>query len=394
MNHTFKTNFLSDEQVRALAAEHGTPLFVYSREKLQEQAETMLSIAAPHGLSVSYAMKANPHPEILQLFRAAGLNIDASSGYEAEAALSSGFKPEQILLTSQQLAHNLQELVERGVQFNATSLRQLEAYGKLFPNTSVSVRINPGIGSGHSAKVTVGGPASSFGIWHEYVPRIHEVAKTYRLTIKRMHTHIGAGTDPLVWQEAARISLELIKNFPDAEIINLGGGFKVARMDDEYGADMAEIGSAIARELQQFATATGRKLKLELEPGTLLVANTGILLATVDDIVDTGPEGYNFLKLNTGMNDILRPAMYGSQQPIAVIADRPDTQDYIVVGHNCESADLLTPTPGNPEIIMTRTLTKAEIGDLVLIGGAGAYCASMAAHGYNSFPDAKNVLID
>ncbi len=269
----FKANFLTDEQATALTAEHGTPLFVYSRAKLQYQAQTMQNVPAPYGLKIYYAMKANPHPEILNIFREAGLCIDASSGYEAELAIASGYNPNQILLTSQQLAHNLEHLVKRGVQFNATSLRQLETYGKLFPGTPVSLRINPGIGSGHSVKVTVGGPTSSFGIWHEYIPQVHELLSRYRLTVKRMHTHIGAGTDPLVWQEAARISLELIKNFPEAGIINLGGGFKVARMDDEHGANMSEIGQAVASELAHFADSTGRRLQLELEPGTYMVAN-------------------------------------------------------------------------------------------------------------------------
>lgn len=389
----FKTNFLTTEQAQRLADEHGTPLFVYSWAKLLEQASAMLDVPAPFGLTIRYAMKANPHSEVLRTFQEAGLEIDASSGYEAEEAIVNGYKPQQILLTSQQLAHNLQNLVEQGVQFTATSLRQLEAYGKLFPGSQVGVRINPGIGSGHSVKVNVGGATSSFGVWHEYIPQVHDVAKTYNLTIARMHTHIGCGTDPLIWQEAARISLELSKNFPDAGIINLGGGLKVARMDEEHGIDIAEIGGLLAGELTHFAKKTGRQLKLELEPGTFMVANAGILLATVDDIVDTGKDGYTFIKLNTGLNDILRPSMYGAQHPIAVVGSSEEQQDYVVVGHNCEASDLLTPAPGDPEVLMIRTLTKAAIGDTVLIGGVGAYCASMAAHGYNSFPGAKEIII-
>ncbi len=389
----FKTNFLTREQAQELAREHGTALFVYSRSKILEQAKTMLSIPAPYGLKVYYAMKANPNPEILRVIQEAGLGIDASSGYEAEQAIAVGFDPQQIVLTSQQMAHNLDDLVKKGVQFNATSLRQLELYGKSFPGTAVSVRINPGVGSGHSVKVTVGGATSSFGIWHEYIPQVHELLKKYKLTVKRIHSHIGAGSDPLIWQEAARISLQLTKNFPTATIINLGGGYKVARMDEEHGIDVAEIGQVLARELVHFADTSGRRLKLELEPGTLMAANAGILLAAIDDIVDTGEKGYTFIKLNTGMNDILRPAMYGSQHPIEVLSNGQGLQDYVVVGHNCESADLLTPAPGDPEVLMARTFNTAKIGDLVIIGGVGAYCAAMSAHGYNGFPNAKEIMI-
>lgn len=389
----FSTNFLSNDKAQELARHHGTPVYVYSRTVLEAQAKTMLNLPVPYGLTVRFAMKANPNEQVLRVFKDLGIQIDASSGYEAERAINVGFEPSDILLTSQQLAHNLDELVKKGVQYNATSLRQLKAYGKAFPGTDVTVRINPGIGSGHSVKTNVGGPTSSFGIWHEYIPEVLELAKLHNLKINRLHTHIGSGADPAVWQEAIRISLEIIKNFPDAVTINLGGGFKVARMDEEMGADMTEIGQKLAEELKHFADTTGRKLHLELEPGTFLVANAGILLATVDDIVDTGENGYTFLKLNTGMNDILRPSLYGAQHPIAIVTDRKDEQDYVVVGHNCESGDLLSPAPGEPEVLRTRTLHQAVTGDLVLIGGAGAYCAAMAAKGYNSYPDAKEILI-
>lgn len=387
-------SFLTAQEVERLAKEHGTPLFVYSRAALIAQAKIMLAVPASYGLTVRYAMKANPHPEILSTFRERGLQIDASSGYEAALALESGFKGEEILLTSQQLAHNLEELIKKGVQFNATSIRQLEEYGKRFPNTEVSVRLNPGIGSGHSVKTNVGGVTSSFGIWHEYIDQVHALAAKYQLKITRIHTHIGSGTDPAVWQESARVSLELVKNFPEAGIINLGGGFKVARMPAEHSTNMTEIGAALAAELSHFAETTGRQLHLELEPGTFLVANAGVLLAEVDDVTDTGEEGYNFIKLNTGMNDILRPSLYGAQHHITVLNDGKRQKDYVVVGHNCESGDLLTPAPGDAEVLLPRTLNECQVGDVVMIGGAGAYCASMSARGYNSFPSANELMVE
>jgi len=390
---SFKSNFLEAGQAERLVSRYGTPLFVYSRQVLETQAEAVQAVPAPYGLTVRYAMKANPHPDVLRVFREYDVKIDASSGYEAALAIEQGYTPEDILLTSQQLAHNLDDLVARGVQFNATSLRQLEEYGNQFPGTEVSVRINPGVGSGHSARVNVGGETSSFGIWHEYIPQVLELAAENGLTITRLHTHIGAGTDPVVWQEVAALSLEMVKRFPDVRILNLGGGFKIARMDDETGVDMKAVGLAIAAQLKRFKGETGRELHLELEPGTFLTANAGILITSIEDIVDTGKEGYTFLKLDTGMNDILRPGMYGSQHPMMVVTNTSDKESYVAVGHNCESADMLTPAPGNPEKLQPRLLSKADIGDLLLIGGVGAYCAAMAAHGYNSFPNAKEVLV-
>ena len=101
-----------------------------------------------------------------------------------------------------------------GVKFNACSLHQLEVYGKAMPNTELGVRINPGLGSGGTNRTNVGGPASSFGIWHEYIPQIFEIAKKYGLKIIRIHTHIGSGSDPKVWQKVASMSLGTVEKFP------------------------------------------------------------------------------------------------------------------------------------------------------------------------------------
>ncbi len=246
--------------------------------------------------------------------------------------------------------------------------------------------------------------AFQFGIWHEYIPDINKLATEHGLTITRLHTHIGSGTDPAVWERVVQLSLDLVPSFPDVVVIDVGGGFKVGRMDDEKGISMTDVGERIVSLIKMFALTTSRKLHLELEPGTFLVANAGILLSRIDDIVDTGQDGYKFIKLDTGMNDILWPSLYGAQHPIAIVHPTvhtgltkttkiSGTVAYVVVGHNCESGDILTPAPASPETVRPRQLPKATIGDLVVIGGAGAYCASLAAHGYNSFPDAHETLV-
>lgn len=389
----FTSNFLSRSAAEQLAAKYGTPLYVYDRASILRQTQIALAIPAPFGLTVRYAMKANPHPDVLRVLRQAGIKIDASSGFEADLALAAGFAPNDILLTSQQLAHNLAELGEQGVHFVACSLRQLEAFGTLFPGKRVSVRLNSGMGSGHSRKVNVGGTTSSFGIWHEYIADIKKLAARYHLTIERIHTHIGSGTDPRVWDRAVDTTLSLVEQFYDATIVDVGGGFKVGRLDGETSTDMVQVGNILRQKLLEFAQRTGRKLHLEIEPGTFMVANAGELLAQVDDIVDTGRQGYKFVKLNTGMTELLRPSLYAAQHPIAILGDNPDYDNYVVVGHCCESGDLLTPDPADPEKLSTRFLRKPRIGDLVLVGGCGAYAASMAAHGYNSFPRAREVMV-
>jgi diaminopimelate decarboxylase len=373
--------FLSPQEVTAIAQQCGTPVFVYDEVTLQQQAAAALAFRTPFGLTVRYAMKANPHPFILRMFAKAGIHIDASSGFEAARAMQLGIGPQHILVTSQEFPQNIETLVHAGVQFNACSLHQLEEYGKRFPGTSVGIRINPGLGSGHSNKTNVGGPASSFGIWYEYTDRAKDIAEQYSLTIVRLHTHIGSGTDPAIWAKAALLSLRQVSHFPDVTTLNLGGGFKVARMHGEVSTSLEIVSQMVAEALEKFFTSTGRRIHLEIEPGTFFVANAGTLITTISDVVDTGADGYQFLKINSGMTDILRPSLYGAQHPLVVVNSRaPQPTPYIVVGHCCESGDLLTPAPGNPEALAPRIMQQAEIGDLLAIEGAGAYCASMNAH--------------
>lgn len=387
MEHLDQLRFLKDSQVKNIAKEYGTPVFVYSEAILADQARSALNFPAPYGLRVRYAMKANPNSHFLKLFDEAGLCIDASSGYEASRAIRAGVAPSKILITSQELPVNLKELVDEGVEFNACSLHQLDTYGQMFPGSEVSVRINPGIGSGHSFKTNVGGPASSFGIWHEYIDEIHKLAKKHDLKITRLHTHIGSGSDPEVWKRAAELSIGQVRKFPDVTTINLGGGFKVARMRDEIGTDLQAVGKVVANALEEFARDSGRKLHLEIEPGTYLTANAGSLVASVIDVVDTGEEGYTFLKIDSGMTELMRPSLYGSQHPIVVVNGLSEKhRKYVVVGHCCESGDLLTPFPEDPEALAPRLLQEAKIGDLLVIEGVGAYCAYMSAQNYNSFP--------
>lgn len=168
-------------------------------------------------------------------------------------------------------------------------------------------------------------------------------------------------------------------------------------MPGEVSTDLQAAGRPIVEEFERFAREQGRKLLLEIEPGTFFAANAGAVVCTAIDVVDTGPTGYAFIKVDSGMTEVLRPSLYGAQHPIAVVPAQPGERgqrDYLVVGHCCESGDVLTPEPGNPEGLKTRTLTEARIGDAVVIGGSGAYCAGMAAKNYNSFPEAPEVLLD
>lgn len=388
--------FMTEDQVRDLRRRFGTPVYVYDERTLVQRAAEVTAFPNAFGLTARFAMKALPTAAIVRLFHSLGLHIDASSGFEAERALRAGIPPHHIQLTAQEMPRNVKTLIDQGVLFNACSLYQLESYGRLFPGTETSVRINPGLGSGATNRTNVGGPAASFGIWHEHFDEILDVARRHNLRITRMHTHIGSGSHPEVWVHCARLSLSIAARLDEVTTLSLGGGYKVARMSTETGADLQEIGHRILPEFEAFAEQHGRRLHLEVEPGTYLVANAGAIVSSVIDVTDTGTGGYNFIKIDSGMTDNVRPSMYGAEHPLVVVPQTPgprEARKYIVCGHCCESGDILTPERGNPEGLEPREMAEARTGDLLVIEASGAYCASMSCKNYNSFPESAEVLL-
>jgi diaminopimelate decarboxylase len=399
--------FLSEAQIGLIRERFGTPVYVYDQATLERAADEVLAFPTPCCLVGRYAMKALPNRSVLRILDARGLHIDASSGFEAERALAAGIAPEKIQITAQEIPKDLKGLVQRGVLYNACSLHQLRTYGELFPGSEVSVRVNPGLGSGHNNRTNVGGPSSSFGIWRGRIDEVIAIAREFDLRITGLHTHIGSGGDPEVWKHCAAMTLSIARQLPDLNRLSLGGGFKVARLPGESSADLQEIGRALAEDLAAYVAGRGDGFQLEIEPGTYLVANAGAILAEIIDVVDTHtpaagdrPEelGKTFLKVDTGMTELLRPSLYGAQHPIHVVPHgrivSGEEVDYLIAGHCCESGDILTPAPGDPEGLAPRLLPKAEIGDTLVIEGAGAYASGMAAKNYNAFPEAAEVLID
>lgn len=389
-------SFLDEALVKEVQATYGTPVYVYDQVTLETQAEQVMAFPNAYGVTARYAMKALPSAAVIRVLSDCGLHIDASSGFEAERAMRAGVPAAHIQVTAQEFPHNAKDLFDQGVLFNACSIAQIEAYGALAPNTELSIRVNPGLGSGATNRTNVGGPGASFGIWHAHLGDALEAANRHGLTVRRMHTHIGSGSDPEVWERVALMSLDICSRLPDATVLSLGGGYKVGRVKGEVSTDLQKIGLHIVEAFRASAQKTGKELSLEVEPGTYLVANAGALVCTAIDVVDTGDEGYHFIKVDGGMTEIVRPSMYGSQHPIEVVPGDDDPRrmvEYVVAGHCCESGDVLTPAPDDPETLAPRLLTETRIGDAVVIGGAGAYCAGMSTKNYNTFPEAAEVMV-
>ena len=388
-----KFNFTDSQACQQVAEQYGTPLYIYSQNAIEQQCKTMLGVPAPYGLTVRYALKANPNAAILKIIENIGMHFDASSEHEVKRCLNAGIPAHKIQLTSQEMSSQYLELIiKEGVHFNACSLIQLERYAKIAPTgTEVSIRMNPGLGSGSTRKTNVGGPSSSFGIWHEQLDEAVNLINKYSLKLTRLHSHIGSGADPKVWEKAASLTLDIARKLPDVKTVNLGGGFKLARHAGEKSTSIDEVGKTLVKALTDEATATGRQYHLELEPGTFIMANSGSILTRVDDITTTGDEGYTFLKIDTGMDMLTRPALYAAHHPCLPLSESTETEDYVITGHCCESGDLFTVSAD--DTLEPRTLPKTEIGDLMIIEGAGAYCSSMSVINYNSFPQASEVLI-
>ena len=403
--------FLTPETAKeCIQVAGGTPLYAYSLAKLEESANACLAFPNAYGLTVRYAMKACPNASILKYFHSRGIHIDASSGYEVRRALAAGIPPSHISLSTQELPSDFAELVDLGVHLNACSLSQLQTFGQHYAGTNqrVGIRINPGVGSGGFSasttafsKTNVGGPSSSFGIWFELMDDVVAAVQQYGLVVERIHTHIGSGSDPSIWQKVAVKTLSFCALFDTVTACNLGGGFKVGRNVGEVTTDLQEIGLPVADAFRDFATTTGRELRLEIEPGTYLMAMSGALVSTVQDKVSTGADGHVFLKLDAGMTDVLRPSLYGAIHPMTVLPGSGLTLDVgseqesvVVVGHCCESGDLMTPEPGQPESLAERLVRKAAIGDVLVMDGSGAYCSGMSSKNYNSFPEAPEVMVE
>jgi diaminopimelate decarboxylase len=384
----------ADDVAKDVAARFGTPAYVYDETTLAALARIVTTFATPFGLVPRFAVKANPCRAVLRLFDAAGLSFDASTVWEARRIVAAGIAAAKVQLTTQYLADDFADLVRAGARVTACSLSQLDRFGKAFPGGDVGVRINPGRGSGGNNRTNVAGPGASFGIWHEHLGQVREAAARHRLKIRWAHHHVGSGGDPVKWAHIAETTLKLVDSLPDVDTVNLGGGFKVARVEGETQSDLAQAARESSALLEAFAKRTGRKLRLEIEPGTFLTANAGAIVARVIDVVDTGAKGHVFVKLDAGMAEILRPSLYGAHHPIRFVGEKlGEARPLLVVGPCCESGDLLTPAPANPEALGERTLPVPKIGDLAVVGGAGAYCSSMAAKNYNSIPAAPEVLV-
>jgi diaminopimelate decarboxylase len=338
-------------------------------------------------------MKANSNKNILKYFYDNWIKIEASSEYEVYRAINAWIKWEDIHISWQELSENLEKLLDTWVYFIATSLHQIEEFWKLRKWWELWVRINPWVWSWAFKAISTWWLTSSFWIWHEYIWEIKKLAEKYDLKITKIHLHIWSENTPESWVNTADIWLDFIKQFEDVNTLDMWWWFKMAIMPYEKSADLQAIWNAVKEKVEDFYKKTWRKIHIELEPWKYMVINSCSVLCKVVDIVDTWKEWYKFIRTNTWMTEMPRVPMYWVQQPIIAINNSKEIEKYVVVGHCCESWDVLTTKLYDQEVIEEIELPKVKIWDFLVVEWTWAYNSSMAMKNYNSYPEVWEILL-
>ena len=383
--------------VRDIAQQFGTPVYVYSLSILREAIAEVKPLAPV----VRFAMKACSNTRILQEMLKAGIKIDAVSIPEIQRALKAGYASEDICLSSDVFFNSdeAEFCLRNNIFCSCGTLGMLEEYGETrkrlgIGSDGVSIRINPGEGAGHSKKTNTGGPYSKHGIWYENLDEAKAIAEKYDLKIIGAHTHIGSGGD---MEHLSRITGKLVdfaKQFPDLQIVNFGGGLPYEYDPEKPQAVISDYQPILKERAQELEKHFGRPITCEIEPGRRFVAGCGFLIGEVRSLNHTFDENkkrLDYVLTNVGFCHLLRPMAYGSYHPIWFAGDDLGKEtDIIVAGPVCESGDVLTQKDEEP---VPRRLPLPKRGSLIVIGGAGAYGHVMSSN-YNSQPLIPEVTVD
>jgi diaminopimelate decarboxylase len=398
---------IAGQPVPELAREFGTPLYVYDASKVVERIADIAAFDV-----VRYAQKACSNLAILDLVRRRGGLVDCVSAGEVHRAITAGFQPgqtdhpPQIVYTADIFDREALDLViKHDIHVNCGSPDMIDQYGErrqasraVHGPGSITLRINPGFGHGHSQKVNTGGAQSKHGIWHEQIEDCLERAQKSQLSITGLHMHIGSGTD-LEHLSQVCTAMEKSALTVGSSIISIsaGGGLPVPYREGQEFLDANAYYELWDATRHRLANEFGHEISLEVEPGRYLVAESGYLISEIRAI-KTAAEN-KFYLLDAGFNNLARPILYGAYHPMAIChvetepgRSRPGgMQDVVVGGPLCESGDIFTQEEGG--FVASRSLPKARVGDYLVIGNAGAYGYVMSSN-YNSKPLVPEVLIE
>jgi diaminopimelate decarboxylase len=384
--------------VADLVRDFGTPTFVYDAAGIEERVRRLRAFDV-----VRYAQKANSNLAVLDLVRRAGALVDAVSAGEIHRALAAGYRqggdPPPIVYTADLFdRESLAAVAEHAIPVNFGSADMIEQYAALRAKhprltADVTLRVNPGFGHGHSRKTNTGGEHSKHGIWHAELPAVLERVRSAGLRTTCIHVHIGSGVDlehlALVAGAATTFGRRV---GPDLTALSAGGGLPTPYREGDPELDVGAYFAIWDRERKKLAAEVGHPIRLEIEPGRYLVAESGWLIAEIRAVKRQGAN--LFYVLDAGFNNLARPILYGAYHPMAIVpttgaGERP-LRDVVVGGPLCESGDIFT--QDSEGVVRTEPLPEAKVGDHLVIGCAGAYAFVMGSN-YNAKPKAAEVLI-
>jgi diaminopimelate decarboxylase/aspartate kinase len=362
-----------------LATEHGSA-YVYDRETLIARAQSLKNLKSID--RVHYAMKANPHPEVLTTLAAQGIEMECVSRGELQRVLDvlpQGDRKHILFTPNFAPRAEYAWALEQGVQMTLDNLYPLQAWPELFKGRSLFVRIDTGYGRGHHDHVRTAGTHSKFGIPLSDLSELEALVKQTKASITGLHAHTGSGVFTVEnWVEVADTLAEVATRFSEVRVLDIGGGLGVPEKPSQPPIDLValdeKLGDFKRRHLQ---------FSLWLEPGRYLVAEAGVLVSTVTQRKGKGEVQY--VGIATGMNSLIRPALYGAHHEIVNLSRLAEeaTQTVNIVGPICESGDLLG---------ADRLLPPSQEGDVLLIATAGAYGRAMSSH-YNLREPAREIVI-
>ena len=375
---------LTREQLMAVAAEFGTPVYVYHAERIREQYQKLVRAFSECNTRFFYASKALTNINVIRYIHSIGCSIDCSSINEVQIALHAGVPAEKILYTSNGISFDeIQEAVEYGVHINIDSLSNLEKFGKKYGHRyPVGIRLRPNIMAGGNLKISTGHDKSKFGIPVNQVDKIQAIVRQHQIFIRTLHLHTGSDIkDADIFVKGFEVLFDLIPSFPELEVIDLGGGFKVPYRPGEEGTDLAQLANRIKQSFEAHRLPGGKQLQIWFEPGKFLVSECGYFITQVNVLKDNGDQ--LFAGVNSGLNHLVRPMMYDAYHHIENLSN-PDgpVRKYNVTGYICETDNFAT----------DRDLAEVREGDLLVFYNAGAYGFEMASN-YNSRYKPAEVLV-
>ena len=379
-----------DVPLERIAAEVGTPVYVYSTATLLARYRDFERAFAGLKATICYALKANGNQAVVATLARAGAGADIVSEGELKRALAAGVPPERIVFAGVGKSEGeMRAALAAGIkQFNVESEPELRLLSRVARTAGriapVNLRINPDVDANTHAKITTGRTENKFGIDIASVDRVAALARELPgLELRGLAVHIGSqltSVSPFrdAFARLGEVARRLIGNGHRITNLDFGGGVGIP-YDRDAPPDLGDYAAAVRDAV------AGLDLEIVLEPGRFLVAEAGVLLSRVIYMKDGGVK--RFAIVDAAMNDLIRPTLYEAFHPIRPVREPLPHADPVVVdvvGPICESGDVLA---------SDRPLPPLEAGDLVAIGAAGAYGAVMAST-YNARPLVPEVLVD